>query len=71
MTIDIIEVNAETGETIERRFTAEEIAQREIDLQASIARRAAEEATILARQAVFNRLGLTEEEAQLILGGNN
>ena len=71
MTIDIIEVNAETGETIERRFTAEEIAQREIDLQASIARRAAEEATILARQAVLNRLGLTEEEAQLILGGNN
>jgi helix-turn-helix protein len=29
------------------------------------------EAKATARQAVLNRLGLTEEEAQLIIGGSN
>jgi hypothetical protein len=34
-------------------------------------RKAQAEATATARQAVLDRLGITSEEAQLILGGSN
>ncbi len=64
-------VNAATGEEIEREMTAEEFAQHQVD-QAAYAARLAEAADkAIARQAVLARLGLTEEEAQLILGGSN
>ena len=67
-------VNCETGEIIERELTEAEIQQQEID-EAAIAQRAAliqaeaeEKAT--ARQAILDRLGISAEEAQLLLGGN-
>jgi hypothetical protein len=61
-----------TPETItERDMTAEELAQWEIDKASDAARIAAQEEKVAARQAVLDRLGLTEEEAQLILGGSN
>jgi hypothetical protein len=64
-------VNSETGEEIEREMNAAEFAQYEAD-QAAYAARLAEAADkTVARQAVLDRLGLTEEEAQLILGGSN
>ena len=62
--------NAETGETIdtERNETAAEKKQRE-ELNAEfVARQAAAEAKAAQRQAILDRLGLTADEAQLILG---
>ncbi len=61
--------NASTGETtdIERDMTAEEIAEVE-RAQAQAAERAikaAEAAT--QKQALLNKLGITEEEAKLLL----
>jgi hypothetical protein len=67
----IIEHNVETGEVLERDMTAVEQTQYEIDQAVNAARLAIEETKAVARQAVLDRLGLTEEEAQLILGGSN
>jgi hypothetical protein len=54
----------------DREMTDEEFAQYEAD-QAAEAARQAEAATKAAqRQAVLNRLGITEEEARILLGGN-
>jgi hypothetical protein len=66
------EFNVLTGETIvtERDETAQERTEREI-FQAEQTARQAEAATKAAqRQAVLNRLGITEEEARILLGGN-
>jgi len=67
----IFEHNVTTGEAIERDMTEAELAQYEIDQAAKAAHIAAQEEKAAARQAVLDRLGLTEEEAQLILGGSN
>lgn len=63
-------VNAETGEVIDREMTSEEIAEKKaIDLVI-----AQEQAVILEaaekRQALLDKLGITEDEARLLLGGN-
>ena len=66
------EFNIQTGEeTItERDETAAETKAR-LDHAAAVAAAQAEaEAKATARQAVLDRLGLTAEEAQLLLGGN-
>jgi hypothetical protein len=67
----ILEHNVETGEVVERDMTEAELAQQEIDQAANAARLAEAETKAAARQAILARLGLTEEEAQLILGGSN
>ena len=66
------EFNALTGEeTItERNETAQEKKDREARLIEMAARQAEAQAKATARQAVLDRLGLTAEEAQLLLGGN-
>ena len=59
------EINGETGETIIRPLTAEEIAQREIDAAEYVARQIELEAKAAARQSALAKLaelGLTEEE---------
>lgn len=61
--------NAITGETtiIERDMTAEEIGEVE-RAQAQAAERATKEAeTATKRQALLDKLGITEEEARLLL----
>jgi hypothetical protein len=66
------EFNIQTGEeTItERQETAAETKAR-LDNAALIAAEQAEaEAKATARQEILDRLGLTAEEAQLLLGGN-
>lgn len=60
--------NVETNEIIEREMNDAEFAQYEIDKEAEAQRKAEEEAKIAARQAILDRLGLTEEEAKLLLG---
>ena len=66
------EFNVETGETTitEHEETAQEQTEREA-AEAKFAARQAEAATKAAqRQALLNRLGITEEEARILLGGN-
>lgn len=67
-------INCETGEVTERPFTAEELEQMEIDNANAQALREKIEAEIQAkaaqRQALLSRLGITEEEARILLGGN-
>lgn len=71
MTTPIVKIhNLETGEELERPMTAEELVQWEADIAASVAREQAKAEQAAAKQAVLNRLGLTEEEAALLLGGN-
>ncbi len=63
-------VDVTTGEEIIRDATAEEIAQMELDAANAIALQAEADAKAAQRQAVLNRLGITEEEARILLGGN-
>jgi hypothetical protein len=64
-------VDCSTGEVQEIELTAEEIAQREADALAGAeaeSARLAEEADKAAKKAeLLERLGITEEEAQLLL----
>jgi hypothetical protein len=59
--------NCETGEEIIRDATAEEIAQMEIDIEASQAKKAAHAEKENQRQTILDRLGLTADEAALLL----
>jgi len=67
-----IEVNCATGIAVEVPLTAEEIQQREVDAAAAEADRAAKEAADAVKAtdkaALLAKLGITEEEAQLLLG---
>ena len=65
---DVLEINAITGETVERDYTETETVQRAKDLaeQKQLAKLKAERAT--AKQTVLDRLGITADEAALLLG---
>lgn len=60
--------NLETGETLTREKTSEELAQFELDKAAAEARKQAEAEATVARQALLDRLGITADEAKLLLG---
>jgi len=64
-------VNCETGEVIEREETAEELAQYKIQEKAELARISAEkaeaEAKAAEKAALLDRLGITANEAKLLL----
>lgn len=64
-------VNCETGEVIEREETAEELAQYKIQEKAELARISAEKAEAEAKAAdkaaLLDRLGITADEARLLL----
>jgi hypothetical protein len=66
------EFNIQTGEeTITERDETAAETQARLEYEAKVAVKQAEaEAKATARQAVLDRLGLTAEEAQLLLGGN-
>jgi hypothetical protein len=61
-------VNCETGEEIVRDANAEEIEQMELDADNTAAQQAEVQAKETSRQAILDRLGLTADEAKLILG---
>jgi hypothetical protein len=63
----IEEYNTETHEVIERDATAEEIAQAELDAAEITAFHAANEAKATAKAALLDRLGISAEEAALLL----
>jgi hypothetical protein len=64
-------INCETGEQTEVELTAEEIAQREADAKAYEADKVAKEAEAAAKAEakaeLLDRLGLTAEEAALLV----
>ncbi len=61
-------VNVETGEVIERELTAEELTQKSKDAADASIKQAEAEAKEAQRQAILDRLGLTADEAKLLLG---
>ncbi len=61
------EYNCETGEEIIRDANAEEIAQMEIDLQKLTSEQAEAETKAQAKAALLTQLGITEEQAKLLL----
>lgn len=69
---DVIEIDAATGVVTERDFTVEELAQREADETAAVAAQALLDsesaARTVAREALLARLGITADEALLLLG---
>jgi hypothetical protein len=60
-------VNIETGEIVKRTMNAEELAQREADVAANVAAQAEVEAAATAKAALLARLGITADEATLLL----
>jgi hypothetical protein len=59
--------NTETNEIIEREFNDEELAQYEIDVADLEAKRSEALAKAAAKEALLDRLGITAEEAALLL----
>jgi hypothetical protein len=69
---DVVEVNAATGEIVERPFTPAEKAQRKVDADAASLAETQAEADRVSREAskaaLLARLGITESEAALLAG---
>ena len=72
---DVLIINAQTGERVERDFTPEELQQKEADMlayeESESARVAEEEARIAARESAMAKLaalGLDEAEVAAIVG---
>jgi hypothetical protein len=64
----IREVNLDTNEVIDREMNKKELAQSETDHSAQIARETEAEAKATARAEILNRLGITANEAAILLG---
>jgi hypothetical protein len=60
-------VDTETGNEIERAMNSEELAQQVIDQTEVAARKAAETAKATERAALLAKLGITDDEAKLLL----
>jgi hypothetical protein len=60
----------ENGEVIENFFTKEEIDEVKASEKRLQKEQAEADAKAAQRQALLNRLGITEEEARILLGGN-
>ncbi len=63
----IIIHNAETGEIIEREMNADELAQWKLDQADAAAKQQAKADSAAAKAALLERLGITEEEAKLLI----
>jgi hypothetical protein len=59
--------NLETGEIIDREMTADELAQREADLATQALAAAEAEAKATQKAALLVKLGITFDEAKLLL----
>lgn len=62
--------NVETDEVIDREMNDQEFAAYEANQAAEAAKQAEATAKAAQRQALLTRLGITEEEARILLGGN-
>lgn len=59
--------NIETDEIVEREMNSEELAQLEADRAAQAASTAEAEAKAIEKAALLEKLGITEDEAKLLL----
>jgi len=59
--------NVETGEVVERDMNDDELAQKEEDQAAQAIEAAQAKAKAVKKAALLDRLGITEEEAKLLL----
>ena len=64
----ILEHNVETGEVIERDATADEIERQAAEAEKQADTEKADADKALAKTALFERLGITADEAALLLG---
>ena len=64
----ILEVDGLTNTNLKREATLEELEQREIDKAVKAEQIKESEAKAVAKAAVLDRLGITAEEAALLLG---
>jgi len=62
--------NLETDEVVDREMTDVEFAAYEADKEATQAAQAEAQAKAAQRQTLLDKLGITEDEARLLLGGN-
>jgi hypothetical protein len=62
--------NVETNEVIDREMNDVEFAAYEADQAAQATAQAEADAKAATRAALLTRLGITEEEARILLGGN-
>jgi hypothetical protein len=60
--------NIETGEVIEREMNAKELKEFEADKAAQAAAQVEAEAKAFAKAALLEKLGISEDEAKLLLG---
>ena len=60
--------NTETNEIIDREMNAAEYEQYKLDEANTKAKQAEAEAKTAQRQAILDKLGLTADEAQLLIG---
>jgi hypothetical protein len=65
--LQIKEYNCATGEEIVRDATDAEIAQIDLDAASAATERAEIEAKVIAKAALLSKLGITVEEAALLL----
>jgi hypothetical protein len=61
-------VNVETGVETEREMNANELAEYQARQEAAAAEEAAAQAKETARQALLDKLGISADEAKLLLG---
>lgn len=62
-----VEHNVTTGEIIEREMNAEELKQLEADAKAEAAQKEDEAVKAAEKAALLAKLGITEDEAKLLL----
>jgi hypothetical protein len=66
---DVYELDAQTGVAVERGYTTNELEQRLKDQAKHVLIEQAKQERFAAREALLVRLGITVDEAQLLLGG--
>jgi hypothetical protein len=64
----VMEVDLGTKEIIKRDMTADELALQALAKSEAIVRETEQKAKAVARAAIFDRLGITADEAALLLG---
>ena len=64
---DVMELDAQTGDVVVRDMTAGEVAQRTKDLAEQVVLAEAKATRTVAREALLIRLGITDEEARMLL----
>jgi hypothetical protein len=68
MTKPMVRIYTGDGEFIDREMNAEEFAQYKLDVAARAAEKAAEQAKAIAKAELLSKLGITADEAKLLLG---